>query len=51
MHYIMLTLAHIQPFYALDRVHVEPESKVTALSRWSWIDALIALRFLYDLSL
>jgi predicted adenine nucleotide alpha hydrolase (AANH) superfamily ATPase len=30
MHYIILTLAHIQPFYALDQVHVEPESEVRA---------------------
>jgi hypothetical protein len=28
MHCIMLILALIQPFYALDQVHVEPESKV-----------------------
>jgi PIN domain nuclease of toxin-antitoxin system len=28
MHCIMLTLAHIQPFYALDQVHAEPEAKV-----------------------
>jgi hypothetical protein len=27
---IMLTLAHLQPFYALDQVHVEPESEVQA---------------------
>jgi hypothetical protein len=27
---IMLTLAHIQPFHALDRAHVEPELKVQA---------------------
>jgi hypothetical protein len=30
MHCIMLTLAHIQPFYALDQVHVEPVSEVQA---------------------
>jgi hypothetical protein len=30
MHCIMLTLAHIQPFYALDQVHAEPESEVQA---------------------
>jgi hypothetical protein len=30
MHCIMLTLAHIQPFYVLDQVHVEPESEVQA---------------------
>jgi hypothetical protein len=29
-HCIMLTLAHIQTFYALDQVHVEPESDVQA---------------------
>jgi PIN domain nuclease of toxin-antitoxin system len=28
MHCIMLTLAHIQPFYALDQVHTDPVSKV-----------------------
>jgi hypothetical protein len=28
MHYIMLTLAHIQPFCVLDQVHVESESEV-----------------------
>jgi PIN domain nuclease of toxin-antitoxin system len=28
MHFIMLTLAHIQPFYALDQVHTDPVSKV-----------------------
>jgi hypothetical protein len=28
MHCIMLTLAHIQPFYTLDQVHTEPESEV-----------------------
>jgi hypothetical protein len=26
----MSTLAHIQPFYALDQVHVKPESEVQA---------------------
>jgi hypothetical protein len=26
----MLTLAHIQSFYALDQVHAEPESEVQA---------------------
>jgi hypothetical protein len=30
MHFIMLTLAHIQPFDVLYRVHVESESEVTA---------------------
>jgi hypothetical protein len=30
MHFIMLTLAHIQPFYALAQVHTEPVSKVQA---------------------
>jgi hypothetical protein len=30
MHCIMLTLAHIQPFYALDQVHAEPVSEVQA---------------------
>jgi hypothetical protein len=30
MHCIMLTLAHIQPFDVLYRVHVESESEVTA---------------------
>jgi hypothetical protein len=30
MHCIMLTLAHIQSFYMLDQVHVEPESEVHA---------------------
>jgi hypothetical protein len=30
MHCIMLTIAHIQPFYALDQVPVEPESEVQA---------------------
>jgi hypothetical protein len=30
MHFIMLTLAHIQPFYVLDQVHAEPESEVPA---------------------
>ncbi len=28
MHCIMLTLAHIHPFYALDQVHAESESEV-----------------------
>jgi hypothetical protein len=28
MHFIMLTLAHMQPFYALDQDHAEPESEV-----------------------
>jgi hypothetical protein len=28
MHYIMLELAHIQPFYALDQVHAEPKSEI-----------------------
>jgi hypothetical protein len=28
MHFIMLTLALIQPFYALDQVHTESESEV-----------------------
>jgi hypothetical protein len=28
MHCIMLTLAHIQPFYALDQVHAKPKSEV-----------------------
>jgi hypothetical protein len=28
IHFIMLTLTHIYPFYALNRVHVEPESEV-----------------------
>jgi hypothetical protein len=28
MHCIMLTLAHIQPFYALDQVHAEPKAEV-----------------------
>jgi PIN domain nuclease of toxin-antitoxin system len=28
MHCIMLTLAHIQPFYALDQVHKEPKAEV-----------------------
>jgi hypothetical protein len=26
----MFTLAHIQPFYALDQVHAEPESEAQA---------------------
>jgi hypothetical protein len=30
IHCIMLTLAHIQPFYALDQVHAEPELEVQA---------------------
>jgi hypothetical protein len=30
MHCIMLTLAHIQPFHALDQVHAEPVSEVQA---------------------
>jgi hypothetical protein len=30
MHCIMLTLAHIQPFHALDQAHVEPEPEVQA---------------------
>jgi hypothetical protein len=30
IHCIMLTLAHIQLFYLLDRVHAEPESEVPA---------------------
>jgi hypothetical protein len=30
MHCIMLTLAHIQPFYALDQVHAELQSEVQA---------------------
>jgi hypothetical protein len=30
MNYIMLTLALIQPFYALDHVRVEPDSEVQA---------------------
>jgi hypothetical protein len=30
MQCIMLTLAHIQPFYALDQVHAEPELEVQA---------------------
>jgi hypothetical protein len=30
MHCIMLALAHIQPFYALDQVHAEPEFEVQA---------------------
>jgi hypothetical protein len=28
MHCIMLTLAHIHPFYALDQVHAESKSEV-----------------------
>jgi hypothetical protein len=30
MHCIMLPLAHVQLFYALDQVHVEPESEAQA---------------------
>jgi hypothetical protein len=30
IHCITLTLAHIQPFYALDQVYVEPELDVQA---------------------
>jgi hypothetical protein len=30
MHCIMLTLAHMQPFYVLDQDHAEPESEVQA---------------------
>jgi hypothetical protein len=30
IHYIMLTLAHIQPFYALDQIYAEPELEVQA---------------------
>jgi hypothetical protein len=30
VHYIMLPLAHIRLFYALDQVHAEPESEVQA---------------------
>jgi hypothetical protein len=30
VHCIMLPLAHIQPFYALDQVQWEPESEVQA---------------------
>jgi hypothetical protein len=28
MHFIMMTLAHMQPFYALDQDHAKPESEV-----------------------
>jgi hypothetical protein len=30
IHCIMLTLAHTQPFYVLDQVHMEPKSEIQA---------------------
>jgi PIN domain nuclease of toxin-antitoxin system len=47
MHCIMLTLAHIQPFYALDQVHTDPVSKVQVeqaqveeITNLVWINAI-----------